>query len=410
MINNVLLLARISHGNINSKPETYTIWDTYRDALQTLIKNFYAYDYYDIYFSRGKEGFEDFIEKIIKENKIKYLFIGYAAEDYTFDLKFLVYLKHKYFLCIVHTTTDPETFFESRDRYYDQIADYVLPFTIIPKGSIYNNYNINTYTLYSLYNKKMFQNQGLQKIIDVSFIGNIKKANRKSFLDFLENKGIKVQVYGPGTKNGTISHNKMMEIINKSKINLNFTDSAYCTHFDFNTNTNFTIGTKINARIQQAKGRLIEINLTKSFCLSQEGYGTRALFDDDRIIFRDSKDLLDRIKFYLENNELREQITDELYEKSLAYDGVNRFKNILPKLEYKSKFISNIFVDEVFIKNYASYRFLYLFNFLYKLKFKLAFNEFKVVLKYKKIDFKTIFYHFKMQTIYAYRRCRRIPK
>ncbi|MGH2279044.1 glycosyltransferase family protein [Aliarcobacter sp. ERUVET-7] len=410
MINNVLLLARISNGNINSKPETYTIWDSYREALQALIKNFYYYDYYDIYFSRGKQGFENFIEEIIKKNRIKYLFIGFAAEDYTFDLKFLVYLKHKYFLCIIHTTQDPETFFEPRDRYYDQIADYVLPFTFIPNGSIYNNYDIDTITLYGLYNKKLFQNQNLQKTIDVTFIGNVNKANRKTFLDFLVNKGIKVEVYGPGSKNGTISHKKMIEIINKSKINLNFTDSAYSTYFDYNTNTNFTIGTKINARIQQAKGRLIEIYLCKSFCLSQEGYGTRSLINDDRIIFADQEDLVNKIKLYLKNDKLREQITKELYDKSLEYDAINKFKTILPKLEYKSKFISNIYLDEVFIKNYASYRFLYLFNFLYKLKFKLAFNEFKVVLKYKKIDFNTIFYHFKMQTIYAYRRYRRISK
>lgn len=107
MISNVLLLTSISYKNINSKPESYSIWDAYREALQSLIKNFHAYDHYDIYFSNGKEGFKNFIEEIIRKNKIKYLFIGYAAEDYTFNVLFLQYLKNTYKLCIINTTQDP---------------------------------------------------------------------------------------------------------------------------------------------------------------------------------------------------------------------------------------------------------------------------------------------------------------
>lgn len=410
MIDNVLLLTRISHKNINSRPETYSIWDAYREALQSLIKNFHVYDYYDIYFSNGNLGFEKFIENTIKKNKIQYLFIGYAAEDYTFDLLFLRYLKNTYNLCIINTTQDPETFFEARDRYYNQLADYMLPFTILPNGCLYNNYGINTMTLYSLYSKYMFKNQSLEKIIDVSFIGNVNKSNRKEIFQFLEDNGINIQTYGLGSKNGFISHKEMMKVINQTKINLNFTDSAFSTHFDFNTNTNFTIGTKINARIQQAKGRIVEIYLTKSFCLSKEGAGTRALFDDDRIVFQNKEDLLEKIRFYLHNDSLRRTIEEELHQKALKYDATNRFTNILPKLKYKSKYIENLYVDEVFIRNYTSYRFLYLFNFLYKRKFKLAFDEFKVILKYKKIDLKTVWYHLKMQSIYAYKRYRRLAK
>lgn len=410
MINNVLLLTRISHGNVNSRPDAYSIWDAYKEAMENLIENFYAYDYYDLYFTYGKNTFENTIESIIKSQNIQYLFIGYMAEDYTFDLNYLKRIKNKYKLCIINTSQDPETFFESRDRYYNQIADYILPYTVLPNGCLYNNYGIKTQTLYSIYNKEMFRNQELDEVIDVSFIGNVNKANRKEIFSYLEENGINIQTFGLGSKNGFITHKKMMEVINTSKINLNFTDSAHSTKFDFNTNTNFTIGTKINARIQQAKGRIIEIYLTNSFCLSQEGKGTRALFDDNRIIFKDKEDLLEKIKFYLINNDVRYKIKNELYNHSLKYDATRRFKDILPQLKYQSKKIDNLYIDKIFIINYTTYRFLYLFNFIYKKKFNLAWDELQIIFKYKKIDFKSVWYHFKMQSIYAYKRYRKIQK
>jgi len=410
MINNVLLLTRISHGNVNSKPETYSIWDAYRDGLSYHIKNFHALDYYDLYFTYGKQQFEKKIEQKVKKNNIQFLFIGYMAEDYTFDLNFLLKLKNTYNLCIINTSQDPETFFETRDRYYNQIADYVLPFTVLPNGCIYKNYNIDTVTLYSLYNKDMFLDKQLEETIDVSFIGNCNKANRQEYIKYLKQNGINIQTYGVGSDNGFINHHEMMNIINSSKINLNFTESAFSTEFDFNTNTNFTIGTKINSRIQQAKGRIVEIYLTNSFCLSQEGQGTRALFDDERIIFQNKEDLLRKIKYYLDNENKRKVITKKLYQEALQYDATNRFKKLLPKILFKSKKINKLYIDEVFIKNYTSYHFLFMFNFLFKRKFKLVFEEIKVFFKYKKVDINTIRYHLKMQAIYAYKRYKSISK
>lgn len=410
MINDVLLLTRLSNGNINSRPDTYTIWDAYKYGLESNIENFIAYDYYDLYFENGKKGFEKKIEESINKHNIKFLFIGFAAEDFTFDLNFLVNLKHKYKLCIINTSQDAETFFEARDRYYNQLADYILPFAVFPNGSIYKNYDLETYTLHSLYNKEMFKDLDLEEIYDVTFIGNMNKARRKEDIEFLKKNGINIQTYGAGSENGFISHQEMMKIINSSKINLNFTDTSITKKFDFNTNTNFSIATLINARIPQSKGRLIEIFLTNSFCLSQEGKGTRVLFDDDRIIFDSKEELLEKIKFYLENEEKRREVKKSLHKKALSYDANSKFKEILPKLEYKSKKIKELYVDEEFLRNYTSYHFLFFFNFLFKGKFVYLIEEIKIFIKYRSFDLKTIFNHLKMQWIYAYKKFRKIAK
>lgn len=410
MNNKTLLLTRLSHNNPSSRPDTYTIWDSYKYGLEENIEGLIALDYYDLYFTHGKRGFEVELEKLIKTKNIQYLFISYAAEDFTIDLKFLYRLKQIYKLCIINTSPDPETFFESRDRYYFQLADYILPFTIIPKNSLYSFYNISAFTLYSLYNKNMFISKKLKKEIDVSFTGNLNKANRKEYIEYLQQNGINVKTYGAGSKYGFIKHAEMMKVINSSKINLNFTDSAYSTHFDFNTNTNFTLGTKINSRIQQAKGRLIEIHLTNSFCLSQEGKGTRDLFDDDRIIFTTKEDLLEKINYYLQQEEKRETIAQELYQQALKFDAANRFKKILPLITYKSQIHEKLYIDKNFITDYTSYHFLFFFNFLFKRNFSFAYKESKIFFKYRRFDFKTIFYHFKMQAIYAIKRYRGIKK
>lgn len=410
MINDVLLLTRLSNGNVNSRPDTYTIWDAYKYGLESNIENFIAYDYYDLYFENGKKGFEEKIEDVINNNSIKYLFIGFAAEDFTFDLRFLVYIKHKYKLCIINTSQDLETFFESRDRYYNQIADYMLPFAVVPNGSLYENYNLESHTLYSVYNKDMFQDLQLEEKYDVTFIGNMNKASRKEDIAFLKKNGIKVQTYGAGSENGFVSHKEMMEIINSSKINLNFTDTSLSKEFDFNTNTNFSIATLINSKIQQSKGRIIEIFLTNSFCLSQEGKGTRVLFNDDRIIFKDKEELLEKINYYLSHDIERISIKKQLYEKALNFDGNNRFKKILPNFKYKSKYIDKLYIDKEFIQNYCSYHFLFFFNFLFKGKISFLIEEMKIFIRYRSFDFKTIFSHLKMQWIYSYKRFRRIKK
>jgi hypothetical protein len=257
----------------------------------------------------------------------------------------------------------------------------------------------------------MFQDKKLKKTIDVSFIGNVNKANRKEYINYLQDNGIAVQIYGPGSENGFVSHMEMIDIFNKSKINLNFTDSALSTYFDFNTNTNFTIGTYINSRIQQAKGRLIEISLTNSFVLSQDGDGTRKLFDDDRIIFKTKEELLKKINYYLENSHERDTIAFDLYTQALEkYEAKNRFKEILPQLRYKSKSINKIYIDKTFFKDYTSYHFLFLFNFLFKKKFNFVWQELKLAYQYRIFDTQTIYFHFRQQLNYAYKRYKGIKK
>ena len=408
MKSNFLFISRFSHKNPNSKPDIYSILDACKYGLEANIDDLVSFDYYDLYFDYGANGFKQKFEEILIQKQIKYLYIAYGAEDFTIDLNFLYKMKQKYKLCIINTLSDPETFFENRDRYYNQLADYLLPFT--PTQALYENYGINTITLYSVYNKSMFKDLSLEKTIDVSFIGNVNKANRREYIDYLKDNGINIQTYGNGSDNGFINHEEMMKVINSSKINLNFTESSISDKFDFNSNTNFTLSTRINSRIQQAKGRLTEIYLTNSFCLSEDGPGTRALIDDNRIIFTSKEDLVSKIQMYLQNTKQCDIITQELHKLVLQFDAKERFKVILPQLIYTSKNIKKLYIDKDFIKNYTTYHSLFFFNFLFKRKIKFAIQEIKILLTYKSIDIKSLYYHLKMQTKYAYMRYRKIKK
>ncbi|HCJ6986203.1 TPA: glycosyltransferase family 1 protein, partial [Vibrio cholerae] len=64
---------------------------------------------------------------------------------------------------------------------------------------------------------------------DISFIGSANRY-RKWFINFLEKKGIHVECFGYGWKNGRVSYEDMELIFLQSKINLNISNSI---SFDF---------------------------------------------------------------------------------------------------------------------------------------------------------------------------------
>jgi spore maturation protein CgeB len=61
---------------------------------------------------------------------------------------------------------------------------------------------------------------------DVSFIGAC-YGQRPLYINYLRKHGIKVEVFGPGWPNGSVSEDQMVEIYNRSRINLGFSGIGY---------------------------------------------------------------------------------------------------------------------------------------------------------------------------------------
>ena len=148
------------------------------------------------------------------------------------------------------------------------------------------------------------------KKIDISFIGNIDVYDRYEYIDALKDSGYKVEVFGKGSKNGFLSKEKFIRTILNTKINLNFTKVRLSQSVLFHE--------PWRAQSRHIKGRPFEIFSLGSFCLSEWAPSSKYLFGGELKLpqFFNKKELVDKVSYYLKNEEERNQIA---FESNLIY-------------------------------------------------------------------------------------------
>lgn len=368
------------------------VYEDYCNSIKANSENYYYIDYIDLYTRLGRKAFEIYIETLVVEKKFDYIFFIVWSGDLTFDIYFIEKLSK--LSCIVMNFFDTEHFFESCDRYYAQVADLVLLPDYLSKYR-YEILNINTLCTFSLFDSKYYRPlEEMNKNIDVSFVGNIAINKRREYIDYLINNGISVECYGANTKNGFISFDKMIEIFNKTKINLNFTRK--CDE-DW---TILGLGSKINNRIKQVKGRPIEIALCRGFVLTENAPGIENMFEIEKEIgiFHTKEELLEKVKYYLKNEKEREDMAIRGYEKAFKnYDAKTAFAKIFSIIDRYKRRDLDIYLDNDFIKNYTAYRFFYIGQFIFNRKLKNLVEEFCILFKYREINYYKAYRYFRDQ-------------
>lgn len=373
---NVLVISHFNEG-INRAFEDYC------NGIKAHSRNYYYVDYIQKYSIEGKKVFEKQIEELMLDKKIDCIFFIWWSSDLTFDLYFIERLSQ--FAIIVMSFFDTEYFFEGVDRYYAQLADLVILPDYLSKYK-YELLNINVLTTFTMCDMNFYsKSDSIDKSIDVSFVGNLKQADRKEYIDYLKMQGISVETYGVGSNHGFISFEEMIDVFNKSKINLNFTITSDRKNYIINPPT-------INQRIKQSKGRPIEIALCGGFVLSEYAPGIEEMFSIGREIdvFNTKEELLEKIQYYLANEKERAEIAIRGYERALKnYDAVRGFENVFNRInKIKPNKNKALYIDGEFLENYTSYRFFYIIHFLFDRKLKNILDELCIVIKFKKINFK----------------------
>ena len=338
-----------------------------------------AINYSTLYKSIGKLKFETYIKNLIFENNVEVIFFGIGG-GLVIDIFFLKELSENFDVKIIVAFSDSEHQFEDIDRYYAQAADMVWL------------YNPSLVKIFEIYGNSTFCSQGfdtdrykkkvLKKSIDVSFIGGINRGNRRDYIDFLTSSGIKVELAGFGTERGIISTQEKNMIVYQSRINLNFTGVL-------NNERN------IYKRLKGTKGRPQEVSLLGSFILSEHASGLESMFSigDEIDIFNGKEELLDKIKFYLKNNEIRESMASKANLKAISlYESSYVVKKLLGALENTKKTDKTYYLDPQFSSMFTSTRFYYLVHFLLHGNFKSMNKEMFLILKYKNIRFKNFYY------------------
>ena len=168
-------------------------------------------------------------------------------------------------------------------------------------------------------NGNYFYDKHLQRDIDVSFVGSIGNwEHRGEYLDFLRGQGIDVVARGGGEFETRISTEEYSNIINRSKISLNF-----CRHR--------------NGGYSQIKGRVLDILGCRTCLIEDEGEETKNFFEDgkDFVMVRSKEEMVEKVRYYLSHDAEREAIAQSGYQKVReVYTSANLWTYLLEKLGF----------------------------------------------------------------------------
>lgn len=177
--------------------------------------------------------------------------------------------------------------------------------------------------------------QKLPYKFDVSFVGGSNSV-RRWFVAELEKQGVKVQKFGYGWPNGVLNLDQMVELFQVSRINLNLSNSnnldiRYLTH----NLKNLLIAFRSPKAASQIKARNFEIPYYGGFQLTDYVPTIENYFElgKELVCYSNVDEAVQLIKFYLENNELREKIKDLSIKKARdKHTYLNRFQEIFSSL------------------------------------------------------------------------------
>ncbi|MBI4656286.1 MAG: glycosyltransferase [Elusimicrobia bacterium] len=341
-------------------------------------------DYEDAYLKFGSKKVYEFILKNIDENDIEVLIYQADSTDFRFSLEFFLLLQKKVF--VVMMLGDAEYYFDSRDVYYAQCADLVVVYNYSLRYR-FEHYGINAISFYSSYDKnKYFKINSVKKDIEISFVGQITNyEDRREYIDYIVTNGMPIEIFGQGSKNGQVALGQMVNIFNKTKVNINFTGIT--------TKNVLRKRLNIDCRLKQMKGRMTEIALCCGFVLSEYVPGINEVFciDKEIAVFHAKKDLLEKIKYYLEHEDERESIAERGYIRALRdYEISAAIPKLINKIEdfrkIKVKRLQEVYIDSHFIRNYTTFRVKMIVKFLRLRKWKLLCEELSVILKNRRLN------------------------
>ena len=152
-------------------------------------------------------------------------------------------------------------------------------------------------------NHFLYKKRNLPKIYDVCFVGRC-YGERQNFVDTLKEAGINVATFGLGWKNSSrVSQADIIKIYNQSKISLNLSLSH-------DTPAGY---------IYTLKGRDFEAPGCGSLLLTRDAKEIAEYFvpGEEIVTYQDANDVAEKIKYYLKNEDKREEIGKKGYERVL---------------------------------------------------------------------------------------------
>ena len=139
----------------------------------------------------------------------------------------------------------------------------------------------------------------LKERYDVAFLGSIRTADRRWYLDEFRTNSMSVDVFGEGS-GGYVSFQQMLDIYKTSKINLNFSKTG------------------AHPWARQLKGRVFQVCLAGGFLLTEYAPGIENYFELGKqiICFDSPREMVDKARYYLNHEAERRAIARAGWERA----------------------------------------------------------------------------------------------
>lgn len=296
--------------------EYYNIYLPICDLLGQ--ENVYLFDFYSEYKSSGKQGMNKKLKEIIVSEKPDFALFSLFENEFTEET---ISSLRDYTRTISYFIDDPWRIeFAKHWRKY-------FHFFSTPDYYTYQKYQLAKIqnVIYSPFgfNPKIYKRMDMEKKYDVTFVGNY-SPYRRWIIDFLKTKGINVKLFGRnwGKYGEWVSQEEVVNIFNQSKINLNLSNAV---SYDLSFLAHSVLSVKdwkelirLKKIKEQVKGRHYEINGCGGFQLSYFVPGLNVIYEIDKeiAVYESIKNLDEEIHFFIQNEELRNNIAENGYIRS----------------------------------------------------------------------------------------------
>lgn len=302
---------------------------------------------YDSIIQIGKKRFNAELLTLIKREKPDLFFAFMLSDELT--IRTLEQIKQ--------LITSLAWFADDHWRIYNYSRFYAPHFTWAvttwsQAPAIYHQYKIkNIIRSQWACNTKLWKPLPLRKEIEVSFVGQ-RTEERVDVISQLREAGIDVYTRGWGWPEGRTSQEDMVRIFSSSKINLNINSTSksfspkslgrlflkrsgvrIVPSFDFINNFKSWRGLSV----PQIKARPFELAGCRAFIISgiADDMGRYYKENEEMVFYKNTDDLADKIKYYLEHDKEREQIAQAAYERTFReHNYEKRFEDIFRKIVF----------------------------------------------------------------------------
>ena len=190
-------------------------------------------------------------------------------------------------------------------------------------------------------NERLYKPLDVETIYDVSFVGGW-HPYRAWLVNRLRKAGHNVMVAGSRWPGGIVAHDRMVEIFNQSRINLNLSNS---TSWDIRylSSSPRALATHLKTRktIEQIKARHFEINACRAFQLSYYVDGVERCYalGEEMAVYLDADDLLIKVDYYLKNSDLRNKLADAAYKRTIEnHTYSKRFERVFGEMAIQANY------------------------------------------------------------------------